>query len=98
MLTIAERVAKGVEYMDTFAPANWRSRINLDDLTISSSVYCIWGQVFDDGSGWSGFTTHSNEFHTNVNSYNDSPSDYGFDGPWAEIEELDAEWLRVLSV
>lgn len=44
-LTVDERVAAGVALLDRVAP-DWFERIDLYDLDMSESGYCVLGQVF----------------------------------------------------
>lgn len=96
MATIAERVARGVKYMDEFAPADWRERIDLDLLDISNGSDCIFGQVFRGDSSCCGWCAHGDDFESN--SDGGEARDYGFDGSWDDCDALNAEWQSVLSV
>jgi len=49
MSTIANRVKKGAELLDTAQP-NWYEQIELSQLDLSSCKKCILGQMFGDFS------------------------------------------------
>lgn len=97
-LTIAERVAKGVQYMDEYGPENWLDLIDLEALDIANTHYCIFGQVFagtdPEGYSSSGWYNHIGEFEENTNEAD--TRDYGLDGPYDETEALTDEWERVI--
>lgn len=46
METLKERVENGAKYMDTYAPADWRDRIDRKRLDISDYEDCVVGQIF----------------------------------------------------
>lgn len=47
-----DKVKLAISALDKTAPAGWRSKINLDDLDMGSTIYCPLGQIF--GSFWGG--------------------------------------------
>lgn len=55
-LNVRDRVLAGVAFLDETVP-DWRERINLDTLDVSSGQNCVLGQVFahkatESGSGF----------------------------------------------
>lgn len=48
MNRFAEQVARGMALLDERGPTNWRKRINLNTLDVSTGEDCILGQVY----GW----------------------------------------------
>lgn len=95
--TIEERVARGVEYMDTYAPEGWRDMIDLNALSIISTDQCVWGQVFRDPCSYMpGYGLHKDAFYRNTDGKLFT-WDYGFNATDGEWTELDEEWRRVLS-
>lgn len=46
MLTVEQRVQRGIAFLDLFAPDGWREKIDTADICMSSARKCIIGQVF----------------------------------------------------
>lgn len=95
--TVQDVVARGVKYMDTYGPADWRDRIDLEILDIESCTDCVLGQVFDNGDViFGGYGAHIRDFEKNVGFYS-SVWEYGFSWGDLDPQEITAEWKRVLS-
>jgi hypothetical protein len=112
VISIEERVANGVRWLDEHAPANWRQLIDVEKLGMRNADSCVLGQVFSpanrrkSGSSddWSlGFYWAGWKFGTDVTEI----SQFGFTVPWdgTSFEErqrtwdaLHEEWTRVLTV
>jgi hypothetical protein len=43
--TVESAVARGVAWLDQIAP-NWRDRVNVNELDLTSATHCVAGQVF----------------------------------------------------
>jgi hypothetical protein len=103
MPTIAERVAKGVEFLDSRIPGWWeKRRIDLDVLDLSRPCLCVVGQLSPErefgeaiDAGWLDLTF-------------DAAYEYGLtavkpkhfiSGPHADeiYRDLDNEWRRVIT-
>jgi len=62
MANSAEIVEKAAAFLDTYGPANWRSKVNVDVLDMGSLRHCVLGQIYgnydrgyDKLSGYSGW-------------------------------------------
>lgn len=95
-----ERVARGVAWLDEIRP-DWRDRVTLPELRLTSACNCVLGQVFDEpGYPEPGFNIAIDRYLTLTEAQN-----FGFDvdsryaGTTREREwgALQAEWERVLS-
>lgn len=101
MSTIAERVARGVVFLDQVRPG-WRDAISVDRIYLGSDTLCILGQAFADD-----LAEAKTGFHRacQVRYHSGCPYDIcemGFNGtplgehPTVEREALEAEWRRVI--
>jgi hypothetical protein len=105
---VSERVTRGVAFLDREVP-DWRSRIVINDLDLSSTCSCVVGQVFGEDAAQEegyedGFDLY---YHTYVKRDDpvDAPAFYGFDCQWDEdgsvaivsYTALQEEWTRVLQ-
>lgn len=86
MATIAERVQRGIDLLDEKGPKDWRDKIDITILSITSPLSCILGQTF--GS----FIDPICGF--NIRGVSD---EYGFCGWKDDSAELEAEWIRRLT-
>ena len=103
-ITTAERVAKGVQYMDEYGPTNWVDLIDLDTLDIGSTENCIFGQVFrnyepepevdESDDLYGGWHRYIGTFRRNTDHA--SARDYGLDGPFWICEELTEAWADAI--
>lgn len=105
----AERVARGVEWLDRHRP-DWRSRITLPEFDIESTCNCVIGQVFaqeaaerNTGKVFSIYSGWSTGMYAALgNDYDSVRADafairHGFDsGQGVTYGELQAAWERVL--
>jgi hypothetical protein len=90
MLTIQERVAKGIAYLDEFGPEDWFSRIDLSQLDIADPKWCVLGQVFAcdaDEYNTTGYWAHQDTFDENTND--GCPKCHGFDFGYDYCDEVD---------
>lgn len=89
-LTVPERVAKGVKWLDKYGPKDWRDKVEIKDLNLQSTCLCVLGQVFNqkaedeekyDIYGVSGFDWALEFFRGKKGSIRvvDNPALYGFD-------------------
>lgn len=96
-MTIEERVAKGVEFLDSRLPDWWQTHsINLDKFHLAEACNCVIGQVapfpeFDDAidAGWLDLdysTAYEMGFFAGHAWLNE-----------ATYDELTAEWRRVIT-
>jgi hypothetical protein len=109
MLTVEQRIQRGIAYLDLFGPENWRDLIQKQYISMSSVHDCIAGQIFGN-------------YHNMPNLHRFNRADYGFTQNEAEevaygnavdawyddieIEEpmpmwgeaLRDEWIKQLSV
>jgi hypothetical protein len=92
MTTVAERVARGAALLDEKLPG-WDQRIDAVSLDIDLCESCVLGQLFavDDHYGYLTGLRSLGVHHPA------SELDYGFDGSWDEIDDLTAEWKRVIN-
>jgi hypothetical protein len=44
--TIRRRVRRGVKFLDTYGPKDWRKRINVETLDMAENQDCILGQIY----------------------------------------------------
>lgn len=101
MENYAERVAKGVEWLDSVEP-NWRNMVDPEKLSMWSPYWCILGQVF--GNYWRVAGNEDEEcgceFCSVPTLYDDEVIDFGFNylTNADEYKHLESEWLKVLSV
>jgi hypothetical protein len=112
MLTVEQRVQRGVALMDLLAPEGWREWIDCDHLDMSKASWCILGQVYVSywyaPRSFSDFDLADYGFTTNGTKYSYAP--------WAVYEDdedyycsecnsndapdfnaLTSEWRKVLS-
>lgn len=86
------RVKKGATELDAVYGSDWRNKIDLSLLDMSSPTQCVLGQVY--GSYSVGLAK------LNVSSYNNDAQDYGFttleSGDYGNVK-INAAWLRFLS-
>ena len=93
MLTVEQRVQRGVAFMDLFAPDGWREEIDADNLHMHDANGCVIGQVFGDYF----------DFADEYDFTNSMMADYGFnssrklDENILDYAALEDEWKRVLS-
>lgn len=111
--TIAERVAKGVAWLDEFKPG-WEDLIDASILDMSQDCNCVCGQVFaedfqrftqehpgkaEELDMISGFCYADMQHKDVKGAY--WAEEMGFDhntkAGWKEYEQLATEWLRVVS-
>lgn len=109
-LTIEQRVAAGVRYLDTYVPA-WVEEITLPDLDMRSDCSCVIGQVvgtYDSilVDGWDhpkGIRLVTAEeaavlgFDSLARATNFDARDSYEDRYAEEFEALQAEWERVIT-
>jgi len=86
MLTLKEKVAKGVRWLNENHP-NWKKEVDVSRLDMTEYDSCILGQMFDD---------YENAEKVLGRKFCE---DYGFIDPddWREAKELTQEWLNVLE-
>jgi hypothetical protein len=109
MLTVEQRVQRGIAYFDLFGPENWRALITTTYINMESVYDCPAGQVFGSYHNMPhrfvradyGFTQSDRE----EMDYSDAVSDwYNLSGGenlppypvWGEA--LRDEWVKQLSV
>lgn len=105
--TMAERVAAGIKLLDEKVPG-WRDKVIISELNMSSSVYCILGQVFrrgDDDNTWENGFGRGCKFlglrgcSCCVDEFELASADYGFNVHLGEdFDPLQDEWERQLSL
>lgn len=86
-----ERVARGVAFLDREVP-DWKSRIVVKDLDLSSTCSCVVGQVFQEDAlanetDFDGFDFYFRtyirpEAETFEYDAGDAPAFFGFDAQW----------------
>lgn len=96
--SVVQRVSAGVEWLDANDPGWWRTDqpghntdggpIDLDELSMASTCYCVLGQRF------------GNYFHAPITVV--AAGRMGFDAAYdsdrlRDFEELRAEWVRVIT-
>lgn len=59
-MDIAAAVDKGIAFLDNNGPEGWRSRIDVDELDVSSTGDCVLGQIYshfdeDEMQHWRGW-------------------------------------------
>lgn len=98
----AERVARGIQFLDDSAWPDWRSKIDLDALYLYSSNECILGQIF--GTYYDGL--EELEIGNGCSccaQYEISAMDLGFNTNYSHDEHsvdyshLDAAWRKALA-
>ena len=100
-LTIEQRVANGIQYLkDTHKGGMlWLELIDIEQLDMSSSTWCIIGQVFGEYWRWS--TTarvtavEQRRLGFEANYFEDEYGDGRLD--YEDYAALQAEWVRVLT-
>lgn len=45
-LTVEKRVENGVKWLDKYGPDDWRNKVDIKELDLSSGCQCVLGQVF----------------------------------------------------
>jgi len=111
--SIAERVARGVSWLDSTLPG-WDGRVDLSSLVMSSSDRCVLGQVFRTASTrkWADYSYLNGYEYAQV-AYKYAPmSSLGFAASFsaltADVESADIaieqeysalkrEWIRVIT-
>ena len=99
-MTVAERVAKGVKYLNRYYPG-WREKIVLKEFDMSRPCRCVLGMVAQEKAEQSTWATDGFEYEDGKHAP-DWAMEHGFDidgqlfDPDA-YSELQAEWLRVLE-
>lgn len=106
--TAAERVARGVEWLDSNVPG-WVDKVEINELNMGSSCRCVLGQVFGNDNeyemtGYGYALATQNNLHPEHLGFDFSPEDV------VEIEEsrnprplyglyapLQQEWERVIA-
>jgi hypothetical protein len=85
--TIAERVARGVAWLDEKRPG-WADEIDLTELVLSSPCRCILGQLYGDFDKVSVRGPMAKGFNA-----------YGGDDQslYDQFEALEREWRRVIT-
>lgn len=99
--TVAERVARGLEWLRSedaqrFTPD--LSRIDLSNFDITNTRQCVLGQAIPAGEWYSGYNRVHGELLVNEDREDtDWMASHGFYGPDQDWADLEAEWRRVLS-
>ena len=98
--TIQQRVANGVKFLDKNVPL-WRTKIDIETLSINSMSSCILGQIYrhwDIGTGNLGLSEDV------ATSYGFYPQPYRLDNGWINSlrmgedgNALTDEWKRILQ-
>jgi hypothetical protein len=109
MLTVEQRVQRGIAYLDLFGPENWRSLIDKQYINMSSRLDCPGGQVFGNYTdmprfyGFSqddyGFTmtyVEETEYSQAASDWYASDAEDDFFPVWGKA--LRDEWIKQLSV
>lgn len=92
--TAKARVLAGAAVLDAHGPTDWRSKVSLDRLDMSSSDNCILGQVFADY--WNGRVALSKAI--GVENDVSWARDLGFTaGTGTMFGELDNAWKEYLT-
>ena len=99
MSAAAERVAKGVEWLNENLGTDWPDFIDTDTLHMSSSTSCVLGQLFDSAAITGFYAVVS---PTGLGMEVDWAEEYGFlDGfngdRYVSFYDLEQEWLRVID-
>lgn len=105
--TITARVANSVALLDTYGPADWRTRIDLDTLDIYNPWRCIGGQVYERegaqywqyapdvyGEGYPGYAVLKDLAESLGIEYGDWLEHFAFTTP---MSGLDTAWREYLS-
>ncbi len=94
MSTIAERVARGVAWLDETRPG-WAERVDLDRLDLASPCRCVLGQEFGDYFEivWSDGAPPD----TQAYGFNAASPASGRQAQSREFDALEAEWRRVIA-
>lgn len=90
-LSVPERVANGVRWLDANRPG-WRDQVsNLDQLDIASGRLCVLGQT-------GGYTAGCELLLGGplVVGCTSPVLEHGFTPGWLDLHELNAEWKRVI--
>jgi hypothetical protein len=102
-LTIAERVAAGVAWLDENKPG-WDSTVELRQLDLYSAEDCVLGQTFGDYWKSALFAdldfrdTDDDELHELVRQAHDRAGRLGFYVPLSDSQDsVLAEWIRVIT-
>ena len=105
-LSIAERVANGVKWLDENRPS-WIAEVNPDTLALQSPCDCVLGQLF--GNYWDApmvseprYPGEEEEAEREQNTvallgFNAHWQDGGWRAELPECELLNAEWRRVIN-
>ena len=91
MTDYAAKVAAGISFLDSKVssgkvPANWRDKISLDTLDLSSCGVCVLGQLFGDYS--------DGKYALDIDNYD--TKDYGFNTDY-DFQQLTAAWKDALG-
>lgn len=101
-LTVPERVAKGVAWLDENVE-DWRSKVTIKDFDITNTCDCVLGQVFAGHSRESGFDYAVDEAHfftskeTVILGFDAGYFDNANSNMALDFSELQKEWLKVLG-
>jgi hypothetical protein len=110
MYDYTENVRRGIAFLDEYAPAGWRDRIDWSKVSIMSTDDCVAGQAFgptiDDGgyrlSGWSQASDILWGLFTDDENTTYESGHYGFNYVWEDDESnqenLINTWKRELGV
>lgn len=96
-LTIAERVQNGIMFLDNNMDPDWRSRVDLERLDISSGNCCMLAQLFGDfgrGCVELGIDTVTDQAMSLGFECGDNQTD---EDEWREYHALSNEWRKQLT-
>lgn len=102
-MSAAERVAKGVTWLDSNVP-DWRGKVEVSKFDILSTCRCVLGQIFEAEAEEYDYDDGYSYAEDNLLS-REQAVDLGFDAKYdfstgllfeSDYRELQKEWLRVL--
>jgi hypothetical protein len=99
--TPAERVARGVAWLDAIVPEWWK-KVELRQFDIEARCNCVLGQIFTDHSDDTGFDWAVQRYHLgedDADGYNEIEA-MGFDFICRSEEEvgaLQSEWFKSIA-
>jgi len=99
MDTIAERVARGADWLDGNSPG-WQERIDLGRLDLANACLCVLGQVFAEAAEADEYAGDS--YYWAQDELGVDPLFLGFDLTTSEVsveawQAIDAEWRALIA-